>query len=80
MSGKLAPETVKPAPVIAAELMVTAELPVAVRVIVWADVVFSAMLPKLSALLLAASTEVDGPMLMAKVAEALPAVALIFVV
>jgi len=80
VSGKFAPEIVKPVPVIVAELMVTAVLPVAVSVTAWADVVFSAMLPKLRTVLLAASTEVDGEMLTAKVAEAPPAVALMLVV
>jgi hypothetical protein len=47
VNGKLPPTVVKPAPVIAAALMVTADVPVDVSVTVWIVAVFNATLPKL---------------------------------
>jgi hypothetical protein len=44
--GKVAPETVKPAPVRVAALTVTGALPVEERVTVWIAAVFTAWLPK----------------------------------
>ncbi|MGA9060255.1 MAG: hypothetical protein WB341_01185 [Terracidiphilus sp.] len=46
MSGKLAPETVKPVPATVAALTITAELPVEDRVRVCAVAVFTFTLPK----------------------------------
>ena len=47
VSGKLAPETLNPAPVTAAEFTVTAAVPVDVRVSDWVDEVPTVTLPKL---------------------------------
>ena len=47
VSGKLPPTMVKPVPVIEAELTVTGEVPVEVRVIAWMVGEFTVTLPKL---------------------------------
>jgi hypothetical protein len=48
VSGKAAPETVKPAPLKVAEFTVTATLPVELNVTVWLDVPFTATLPNVT--------------------------------
>ena len=57
VSGKVAPETEKPAPLIVAELIVTAVLPVDERVIVCEVGVLTATLPKLMLELLMLSVD-----------------------
>jgi hypothetical protein len=58
VTGKLTPETVKPLPVTVAALMVTGDVPVDDRVIVWVEAVLRLMLPndKLEELTLSVGT------------------------
>jgi hypothetical protein len=73
--GKLPPETVKPDPVIAAALTVTAALPVEDSVSVCVVGVFTFVLPKLSVVALSPRVPAVAPSCTAKVFDELPAVA-----
>jgi len=61
VSGKVAPETVKPVPLTVTELMVTGAVPVELRVSDWVVALFSATLPKAMVLALTASVGVPAP-------------------
>jgi len=58
VSGKVAPEDVKPVPLMAAELMVTGAVPVELRVSDRVEAVFNVTLPKLIVLVLILSVGV----------------------
>jgi hypothetical protein len=61
VSGKLAPESVKPAPLMAAALTVTEAVPVEVNVRVCVVGVFTATLPKLRLAVLTLSVGTEAP-------------------
>ena len=75
VSGKLAPETVKPLPTMAAELIVTAAVPVDDRVTVCVAAVFTFTLPNPMLAALTLSVAVPDPSCSGKVLDVLPALA-----
>jgi hypothetical protein len=76
VAGKFMPDTVKPAPEIAAELTVSGALPVEDRVTVWVTGVFTATLPKATLPVLMPSAGAGGAAnCSAKLAELLPELA-----
>jgi hypothetical protein len=75
VSGKVAPETVNPAPATAAAVMVTAELPVDERVTVCVVGVFTFTVPKPMLAALTLSVGTDGPSCSANVFTTLLALA-----
>ena len=75
VSGKLAPETVNPAPVTFALLIVTAEEPVEDRVTVCVEAAFTFTLPKTKLLVLMPSVGTVPPSCTENVFAALPALA-----
>jgi hypothetical protein len=75
VSGKVAPETLKPDPVTAPALTVTGPVPVDDKVIVCVVAVFTVMLPKLTLDGLTLSVAVVAPSCSAKVSATEPALA-----
>jgi len=75
LSGKVAPDTEKPVPLMVAELMDTGAVPVELRVSDWVAALLSATLPKAMVLALTVNVWVDAPKWRAKVLEAPPEVA-----
>jgi len=61
VSGKVAPETEKPVPLMVAELMVTAAVPVELRVSDWDVALFRFTLPKARLLVLTVNVGVPAP-------------------
>jgi hypothetical protein len=79
VSGKLAPETLNPAPEIAAEFTVSAPEPVEESVIVCVVAAFTFTLPKLRLEVLTFSVGTDAPNESANVSDTPPAVAVRFI-
>ena len=75
VSGKVAPETEKPVPVIVAALTVTGVVPVEVRVTDWVAGELMTTLPKVTLVALMVSAALLGPSCKAKPAETPPALA-----
>jgi hypothetical protein len=75
VSGKVAPEAVNPAPLIAAALIVTAAVPVDDKVIVCVVALFTDSLPNDKLVELTPRVGTDEPSEIAKVFDALPALA-----
>jgi len=75
VSGKVAPETVKPDPATAASLMITATVPVDDKVSVCVVAVFTLMLPKLMLAALTLSVGTPDPSCRANIFDTLFAVA-----
>lgn len=80
VSGKLAPETLKPLPVTAAPLTVTGAPPSDVKVSDWVAGTFNSTLPKATLVAFTPSADPDPPSWMAKLSATLPAVAVRFAV
>jgi hypothetical protein len=76
VSGKLAPETEYSAPVTVAELIVTAAVPVELRITVWVDGVFTPTLPNARLFVLTPSVGLEDPNCSAKLVDWLPALAI----
>jgi hypothetical protein len=76
VSGKLAPETVKPPPVTVAALTVTAAVPVEDRITDCVAAVFTFTLPKATLAVLRLSVICDAPSCRPKVSVTLPALAI----
>ena len=75
VTGKVAPATVKPTPVKAAELTVTGAVPLEVKVTDFVAGVFNATLPKARVVVLTVRVGVQAFNCKAKLSETLPAVA-----
>jgi hypothetical protein len=75
VSGNEAPDTVKPCPATAAELMVTADVPVEESVIAWLAREPTLTLPNVRLELLTVSVEEDALSCIAKICVVLPALA-----
>lgn len=75
MTGKVAPETLKPVPLAVAELTVKATVPLEVNVTAWVEAVFRFTFPKERLLVLNAIEGTAAFSCMAKFADALPALA-----
>ena len=75
VSGKVAPETVKPDPATASSLMITATVPVDDKVSVFVVAVFTLTLPKLMLAALTLSVGTPDPSCRAKIFDTLFAVA-----